>query len=195
MRDHLDFRLELKDVSASQRIIEGYASTADLDAGGDIVEVGAVKIADPTKVQVYVGHDHQTGALPVGVPLEIRQDARGLFTKTRIHKTARGDELLEVARSQPLGLSIGYPPSSVKAKYESKSGRMIRRIQSLDLVEYSFTAIPMNDHAVVTAVKSRSGGTRWLDEIDEFLVEQHLAEMEADLARLSRRVVLTALPH
>lgn len=37
-------------------------------------------------------------ALPIGVPLEIRPDGRGLLTRTRIMKTELGDEVLELAR-------------------------------------------------------------------------------------------------
>lgn len=169
----------VKALDSSQRVIEGYASTADLDAGGDVVEPYAAKFADPADVQVFLGHDWRLGALPVGVPLEIRQDQRGLFTKTRIHATARGDELLQVAAERaavgkPLGISIGYPEDSVKAAFQRKDGRTIRRIQSYVLREYSFTSSPMNEHAVVTAVKDR---TRELSD-EEMTREIEQTELE-----------------
>jgi len=187
----LDLAFEIKSVDQKKRIIEGYASTPHLDDGDDIVEPGAAKFASVKAVIPFIGHKHNE--LPIGIPLEIRYDEQGrLFTSTRIHRTHAGDDLLAVASERaaegmPLGISIGYPPSSVKARYERKSGRMIRRIQSLELAEYSFTPIPMNDHAVVTAVKSRSGRVRWLDEMDQFLVASRLAEMETYLARIRRR--------
>jgi HK97 family phage prohead protease len=185
MLDRLEAAFELKSLDVAQRIIEGYASTPDLDQGDDIVEPGACKFSDPSNVQVYVGHDHRLGALPIGVPLEIRHDGRGLFTKTRIHHTARGDELLAVASERsaigkPLGISIGYPTSSVVAKYERKSTRLIRHIQSLDLAEYSFTAMPLNEHAVVTAVKDRTdlSSTEIAAEMDSWLMEIYARDTE-----------------
>jgi HK97 family phage prohead protease len=157
--DRTALSLELKSVDPETRIIEGYASTPHVDKGGDIVEAGAPKFKDPADVQAYVGHQHMIGALPVGIPLEVRYEGDRLYTKTRIHKTTAGDDLLAVAAERaaigkPLGMSIGYPPSSVVAKYEQKDGRMVRRISSLELKEYSFTAMPMNDQAQVIAVKA-----------------------------------------
>lgn len=155
----LDLALELKSVNVEERIIEGYASTSHEDKRGDIVEGGAAKFKSVNDVDAYIGHQHMIGALPVGIPLEIRYDGDRLFTKTKIHSTTAGNDLLTVAAERAaagksLGLSIGYPPSSVVAKYETKDGRMVRRISSLELKEYSFTAMPMNEHAQVIAVKA-----------------------------------------
>src|SRR4029077_13419987 len=164
----LPLAFTVKSVDRKLRIIEGYASTPDLDNGDDIVEANACKFADPTDVGVYIGHDWRLGALPTGVPIEIRQDTKGLFTKTRIFETARGDELLTVAEEslaigKPLGQSIGYPTDSVEASFERKGGKMIRRISSLELKEFSYTPMPMNEKAVTTAVKARDRGVKAAD--------------------------------
>lgn len=190
MEDRSDLSFEVKDFSPSQRIIEGYASTSDLDHGDDIVEPGACKFLDPSDVGVFVGHDWRNGALPVGIPLEIRQDGARLYTKTRIHATQRGDELLAVTRERlaagkPLGMSIGYPTDrSLVVRWDRKDGRPVRRIQQLQLREYSFTAMPMNEHAIVTAVKQR--GQDLPAHVQRALRDFDLWEIEAMAATYGR---------
>jgi phage head maturation protease len=176
----LDTIFTVKSVDVKQRIIEGWASTADLDQGDDIVEANACKFNDPTDIGVFIGHDWRLGALPAGYPIEIRQDGDRVYTKTKIHNTTRGNDLLIVASERaaigkPLGLSIGFPTDTVVAKYDRKDGRVIRRISSLQLKEYSFTSIPMNPAAVVTAVKSKRTA---LKAVGEMSAEERRAEIQ-----------------
>lgn len=188
MNSTLDLDLELKAVNVSQRLIEGYASVTNVeDQGGDIIERGAFLEAlggrSPRDIPVFIGHQH--GSLPVGMPLEIREDDYGLFTRTKIHTTSDGDDLLATARERhaagsPLGMSIGY---SVKS-HAYVGGK--RRIKALSLGEYSYVASPMNRAAVVTAVKRLGGMSAYdyyadeLDELREWLAEFKRKHPELD---------------
>ena len=165
MREQYVAPLELKAVDARQRVISGYAAaTGNVDEGGDVIDPGAFTDTltgrDPGEILVpSVTHDLRS--MPVGIPLVVREDARGLFTQTKIHNTQAGNDLLAIAEERleagrALGLSIGYKADPSATRYERKDGRTIRHIGRLQLLEYSFTAIPMNRAAVVTAVKSAS---------------------------------------
>jgi HK97 family phage prohead protease len=161
MAERLDYALELKAVDPAQRIIEGYASvTGNEDNNGDVVDSGAfaetLKSQKPSDIPVFVGHKHNE--LPVGMPLVIREDARGLYTRTKVFPTKAGDDLLAVAQAsldggRGLGMSIGYAPTDTK--WESKDGQQVRHITNLYLGEYSFTAMPANESARIMAIKSR----------------------------------------
>src|SRR5437868_344965 len=106
--------MQVKSVDVAQRIIEGYASVSGNEDGvADIVDAGAWKssIADHEKtsfkaLDAYIGHKHRFGDLPVGMPVEVREDGQGLYTKTRIHKSTAGDDLLAVASER---LEAGKP--------------------------------------------------------------------------------------
>lgn len=144
--------LEIKDqsVDMDQRIIEGYASTRDIDQGNDIIHEGAfsktIRERFPVgKIKVLRNHN----AL-IGIPLEMREDGNGLWTKSRISKTQAGDETLELARDGALSaMSIGY--SIPSGKSEEKDG--IRHIKEVKLFEYSMVDFPMNESAIITGVK------------------------------------------
>lgn len=144
--------LEIKDqsVDMDQRIVEGYASTADLDQGGDIIHPGAFAKTirerfSAGKIKVLRNHN----AL-IGIPLEMSEDGKGLWTKSRISKTQAGDETLELARDGALSaMSIGY--AIPNGKSEEKDG--VRHIKEVKLFEYSMVDFPMNEAAIITGVK------------------------------------------
>lgn len=159
----LQTTLEVKAVDVEQRIIEGYAATfGNLDLNGDVIQPGAFDntLAEqpPGGVAVFIGH--QSSALPVGIPLEISQDARGLYTKTRIFKTSAGDDLLATARElqaagQPLGMSIGFQTRD--SEWASKAGKQFRLLTDVALKEYSYAAnqVIASPPALVVSVKTK----------------------------------------
>lgn len=160
MSERLDFALELKSVDAKQRVIEGYASAWSIDDGEDEFEPGAWSVflsGHPASEVMVPSETHNRLSRPLGIPIEIREDSHGLFTKTRIHKTSAGDDWLAIASERqaagmPLGMSVGYVAE--KFGFQTKSGRTVRKISQAALLEYSYTPIPMNGHATVTAVKA-----------------------------------------
>ncbi len=156
---HLAF--EIKSVSPD-RVIEGWAAVADnIDRVDDIIDPAAftktLSEKPPAQIGVFIGHD--MSGLPMGVPLDVRFDGKGLYTKTLIKPTPAGDELLATARflqdhGQPLGMSIGYKTRD--AKYERREGKTVRRLLDIDLIEYSYAANQAiaNPEALVSAVKT-----------------------------------------
>jgi HK97 family phage prohead protease len=91
-------------------------------------------------------------AEPIGVWLELREDAHGLYVRGRIlPEVARGREVLALMRAGALeGLSIGF--RTVEGRSDPKSG--VRRLSRIDLWEISVVTFPMLPEARVSAVKS-----------------------------------------
>lgn len=166
--ERLTFGLEIKAVDVSQRIIEGYAAvTGNLDRVGDIIDAGAfsktLKDKKAADIGVFLGHD--MGSLPLGVPLEVREDGKGLFTRTRIFRTTAGDDLLQTAFElqtvgKTLGMSIGYLVrdfSYAQTPGQAAARATVRHLKEVELIEYSYAAAQSiaNPQALVTAVKQQ----------------------------------------
>ena len=159
---YLPVSFSIKAVNPEKRTIEGHASVFDtIDRVQDIVDRKAfdrtLAEKQPADIGVFIGHD--MSKLPVGIPLEVRPDGKGLFTKTLVKPTAEGDELLGTAKflhehGQPLGMSIGY--YTRKSAYERHEGKSARRLLDIDLGEYSYAAKQAIAHpdALTTAVKT-----------------------------------------
>jgi HK97 family phage prohead protease len=93
-------------------------------------------------------------AEPVGVWLELREDAHGLYARGRlIPEVARGRELLSLIRQGAIdGLSIGF--RTVRGRIDPKT--RVRRLYALDLWEISIVTFPLLAGARVHAVKQAS---------------------------------------
>lgn len=158
--------LEIKAVNESERVVEGYAAVfSNLDKNGDVIEPGAFlrTLAEhqPQDFAVFIGH--QANTLPVGIPLEVRADARGLYTKTRVFRTTAGNDLLAAGKElqvagQTLGMSIGFLTKDFiwvnNGNGEGMPGSH-RRLKDIELIEYSFASpkVIANPQALVTSVK------------------------------------------
>ena len=108
------------------------------------------------------GTPSDRNSLPIGVPMEIRADDHGLFTRTRYHKGELADQILEAIRegslsaysfsgrfdrSQPRPPRGGFRPDS--------RGNLptVRRTEST-LREYGPTPFPAYQDAAVVGVRS-----------------------------------------
>jgi HK97 family phage prohead protease len=91
-------------------------------------------------------------AEPVGVWLELREDANGLYARGRlIPEVARGRELLSLIRQGAIdGLSIGF--RTVRGRIDPKT--RVRRLYAVDLWEISIVTFPLLAGARVHAVKA-----------------------------------------
>ena len=199
--DHLGAALELKSVDISQRIISGYAAVAgNLDKVGDIIDPAAFTktLAEkaPGDVAVFIGH--QTNMLPVGIPLVLQADGKGLYSETLIKGGPVGDDLLETAaflqrHGRSLGMSIGYRTRN--SKMERVGGKMVRVLTDVDVMEYSFAASQSiaNPQALVVGVKAgkqaselhveqRADGWHVIDEDDGDDLGTFDSEAEAQTA-------------
>ena len=143
-------QFKAEDIDADKRIVSGYASTYDLDQGGDIIIRGAFQKSLETsasKVKVLWQHDPKS---PIGRPVSMKEDDRGLYVESYIAKTRQGDEALELAREGIIdSMYIGYIVNESEYKDDG-----VRLIKELSLMEYSLVTWPMNEAAVITGVKS-----------------------------------------
>src|SRR5690554_3992823 len=107
--EHKALQFKAEDVSTESRIISGYASTYDLDQGGDIIVKGAfTKTLETNAARVKVLWQHN-GQMPIGKPIKMQEDERGLYVESYIAKTRQGDEALELAKEGIIdAMSIGY---------------------------------------------------------------------------------------
>jgi len=139
-------------VNIEERTFEGYASTWDLDKIDDVIHQGAfaksIQEAFP-KGKIKVLWEHSK---PLGMPLEMREDAKGLYVKAKVSKTKLGDEALELMRDGVVStMSIGFSIPKDKSYIDEKG---VRHITEVKLFEFSPVTFPCNDEAIITRVKS-----------------------------------------
>ena len=167
------------------RTVDAYAAVFDVpaairDQDGEYDEVldpscfnRAISDAAPTggrqtwKVGVFYNHGmtifhtpSERHSEPIGVPLEIRADSRGLFTRTRYHHNA--ENIIEGIREGSItnysfsGAFRRSDPVVPAGKFRAdRSGNLptVRRMEST-LREYGPTPFPAYADAVVTGVRA-----------------------------------------
>jgi phage head maturation protease len=109
------------------------------------------------------GTPSEKHAMPVGVPLEIKADSKGLFTRTRYHKGEFCDEILERIREGSIpGYSFSgvfrrsnplIPRGGFRPNYRTAELPKVRRTEST-LEEYGPTPRPIYEGASVTAMRA-----------------------------------------
>ena len=136
--------------------VEGYASVfGELDAARDMVLRGAFRdslsVRGPRRVPMLFQHDP---AEPIGIWLELTEDAHGLYARGRlIPDVTRARELLSLLRAGAVdGLSIGF--RAAKARIDPRTP--VRSLLAVDLWEISIVTFPLLAGARVSAVKGAS---------------------------------------
>ena len=165
------------DASGDGRTVEAYAAVFNVpteirDRDGHYMEVIAPGAFDRTiaergtKFGVFYNHgltlhgaSSERGSVPIGTPLEVRADERGLYTRVRYHKTPLADEVLEAIRE---GSITGY---SFSGRFiQSKPPRVPRRRSDgelptvtrteIKLTEFGPTPMPAYEEASIIGVRS-----------------------------------------
>jgi HK97 family phage prohead protease len=133
--------------------VEGYASLfGEIDAARDVVMRGAFRaslaVRGARRVPMLFQHDPSE---PIGVWLDLHEDATGLFARGRlIPEVARARELLSLLRAGAIdGLSIGF--RAARARIDPRT--RVRSLLAVDLWEISIVTFPLLAGARVTAVK------------------------------------------
>lgn len=142
-------------------VVEGYASTWDVDRGNDVILRGAFAKTIARHVsegrQVRMLWQHNGDQLIGGFPAEkMREDERGLFVRGEINlETQAGREAYALAKQGVLSdFSVGFSiPSRDAVKYNDTGDRNVREIREVELWEVSMVGEPMNPNANVLAVK------------------------------------------
>lgn len=151
--------LDIKSVDDDARVIEGIASTIDVDHSGDIVEPKGAEFSLP--LPLLWQHDSRS---PIGEVFEAKVTATGIRIKARIPRIAepgklkdRIDEAWHTLKNRLVkGLSIGYKPLEA-ARIEGTFGVHLLRWKWLEL---SAVTVPDNQHASITLIKSLDAATR-----------------------------------
>ena len=147
--DYKSLQFKADDVDQKERIFKGYASTYDLDSGGDIIVKGAfAKSLEANKVKVL--WQHKTD-VPIGKPLLMREDEKGLYVEAKISQTTAGNDAMTLLMDGVIdSMSIGYITKESEFRNDG-----VRLLKEVDLFEFSLVSYPMNDKAVITQVKNQ----------------------------------------
>jgi uncharacterized protein len=144
---------EVKAVDSKDRTLEGYAAAfMNVDSWGDRLMPGCfAKTIQENAGRIKVCWQHDSWDL-IGKPLELKEDEIGLFTRSHISRTQRGDEALVLAADGVITeMSIGYRLVPDKFATNDWGGY---DIYELKLMEYSLVTWAANPLARITGVKS-----------------------------------------
>ena len=109
-----------------------------LDRGRLVVETfarGALADVDPARVPLTATHPRDAQQLPIGVTVELRDEADALHGAWHVSDTAIGNEVLALARDGvPLGLSVGFLEVPGGSRWSPDRRRVTRTRAALDHV-------------------------------------------------------------
>ena len=141
--------LPTKDMTIDSIMIEGYASTQDVDRQGDIVppQVWKQGLDNYLKNPVILAyHDHSE---PIGRMVDHRVDSKGLWIKARI--SAAAGEVFNLIKDGVLSaFSIGF--RIVDAEYNAAQELFV--VKDLELHEISVVSVPANQNTIFSLSKS-----------------------------------------
>lgn len=178
------FDLSMKSISEKKEdgghfaYFEGYGSTfGNLDLGDDIVAQGAFTktLQSGRKIKMLWQHNYMT---PIGSYPQLREDSKGLFVQGRINLgTEKGQEGYALLKAGDMdSMSIGF--RTIDSEYNSDTD--VRVLKELDLFEISLVTQPMNEMALVTAVKSVEAATG-LGDVTKLLREAGFSRNASNL--------------
>ncbi|PRX17220.1 prohead peptidase [Orenia metallireducens] len=177
---------ELKDFDQKTGIFTGYAAVfGNVDAGGDLIQPGAfTKTLKDNKDRIKICWQHDPYS-PIGKPLEMREDKKGLFVKGQISDTSLGKDVKILMKDGVINeLSIGY--DTVKKKW--KDG--VRHLKELKLYEFSPVTWAMNDEAVITSVKANEDIkevlVKTIELLDRLLEKNEVEEKDSSELEMNR---------
>lgn len=152
--------------------IEGYANVKNvIDAYGDKVIDGAYVGLDKLVRDGWLALSHEWDELQIGMIVESREDARGLYFKAQFHSTAEAQavrttilERMEAGKS--VAFSIGY--FAREWEYSTPEGTQdtIRLLKKIEVFEISIVTMPANADSLATSAKSVPG-RRLEDQLTE----------------------------
>lgn len=152
VREYKAFKFELESTGENGEF-SGYAAVfGNRDNGDDIIEKGAFsKTIRDDFDRIKILSQHNECELPIGRPLELREDEKGLYIRGRISDTQKGRDIQTLLKDGVLNeLSIGY--DAVTFDFDSEEG--VRHLKEIKLWEVSIVTWAMNDQAKIDEVKS-----------------------------------------
>lgn len=177
---------EIREVNEEERTVSGlavpYNQTIRVGDMQERVEKGA--FAEVSQgVQLFYGHDHRTGGLPIGKVVEAREDDDGLHIKAKFSETAKADEVRTLVRDGVLSkFSVGFKP----VKSRKDNGVIVR--EKGDLKEVSIVAIPAYANASVTEVRDDSNNNKENEIMSENELAPIVEELREQVSDVERRM-------
>jgi HK97 family phage prohead protease/HK97 family phage major capsid protein len=149
-------------------IIEGMASTIDVDRAGDIIVADAWTKGglDNYKKNPVILFNHNYNR-PIGRAIEITPTDKGLKLKVKISSGA-GD-ILKLIKDEVLNaFSVGFMVKD--ADFDSKTGIFV--IKDAHLLETSVVSVPCNQEAIFSVAKSFDSDTEYTEFKDSFITRE-----------------------
>jgi HK97 family phage prohead protease len=154
-------------VNISEMTFEGYCAVfSNVDEVGDVLQPGSCTKTIQERFAKKEIKGLWLHSEPLGMPLEMYADDKGVYVKAKVTDTTFGRECLEYMKDKVVDrMSIGY--DSVKKQYEElqNGGGFIRHLLEIKLYEFSPVLFPANPAAVITGVKTGSG-VQWVDKAE-----------------------------
>jgi len=153
------FRMAIKEIDEEGKF-QGYLSVFNnVDRGGDLVEPGAFKktLSENKAFPLLWAHSAQDPSNIIGT-FHGKEDKRGLLIDGEFFLDQPGGQEAHAvvkklyAKGVKVGLSIGYQAKQWVMDEDENKGT-IRRLSEVELFEGSMTLFPMNEQALVQAVK------------------------------------------
>lgn len=146
--------IKLADGKSGSGEFEGYASTfGNKDSYGDVIEKGAFADTLKSGRRVLMLDSHNAAAV-IGKWKEMKEDDRGLFVRGEFtpNHTRAADVYASMKHGAVNGMSIGFRIPKGGAEFDEDTE--VRTISRIDLIEVSVVAMPANEMAMVSGVKS-----------------------------------------
>lgn len=159
VREYKAVRFNVESVDENSGEFSGYAAIfGNVDDGGDVIERGAFsRTIKEDFDRIKILSQHNDCELPIGKPLELREDDKGLFIRGKISDTQKGRDIQTLLKDGVLNeLSIGY--DAITFDFDSEKG--IRHLKEIRLWEVSIVTWAMNDQAKIDEVKSLAEAIR-----------------------------------
>ncbi len=122
-------------------------------------------------------------AMPIGTPVEIREDGPGLFTATRYAGTELAEEILQLVRDGALThysiqftrTPAGKGTKRIRNGHRSSGLDLVQRLDTR-LIEYGPSAIPVYKSAAITGIRAAqiAGHIQDLDETERTVLSELL---------------------
>lgn len=128
--EYKKMQFKLDSYNEEEGIFSGYGAVfSNVDTGGDIIEPGAfTKTLAEGWERVKILALHNDCWLPIGRPIELREDANGLYLSAKVSDTSMGKDIKVLLKDGVLNeLSIGYDP--VVFDYDAEGIRHLREIK------------------------------------------------------------------
>jgi len=135
-----------------------FNSQANLGDFNEVIRPGAFAKTLATGSNIRALSNHDTNALvgtTRGGTLQLREDSHGLAFTLALPNTSHGNDLAElVQRGDVSGCSFGFRVAPGGDKWETRNGKTLRELLTVDLVEVTLTADPAYADTTI-AMRSR----------------------------------------